>query len=288
MKRLLVFFAPFCLLVSMCQPLQAQTESPASTRETTSDANGSFTTDKPLTITLKEEEEEEEKLPEKKKKKNVFYDLKTRKGFAKSGQGNSETLQLFYLLREWQDPDPYVRDIHWYEYKSKSVKVGGSPSPDKGMLLHGPYKVLKDGELVEEGIFLKGAKHGRWTTYRKMYDYYVLDNKEKYFHGWPKESEVTYYDTKGQVVQEVIPVEYGKKEGNYFYFFEDGQLAVRGEYRYDEKVGAWTEYYPGPKQKRKRIVQYPSTPWDRKTSPYILQEWDKDGKIIYEAKKKGK
>ena len=179
-----------------------------------------------------------------------------------------------------------MRDIYWYEYKSKSVKVGGTPTPDKGMLLHGPYKVLKDGQVIEEGIFYVGAKHGRWTTYRKMYDYYVLDAKEKYFKGWPKESKISYYDTKGKELQEVIPVEYGKKEGNYFYFFQDGQLAVRGEYRYDHKVGTWTEYYPGPKQKRKRVVQYPNTPWDRKEAPFILQEWDKDGKLIYEAKKK--
>lgn len=265
------------------QPLLAQTEQ---TEEASASSEQSFTTNKPLTIDLEEEKKEEEVVPKKKKKKRVFYDLKTRKGFAKSGFGTAEKIQLFHLLKEWQDPDPYVRDIHWYEYKSKSVKVGGNPAPGKGMLLHGPYKVLKDGQVIEEGIFYKGAKHGRWTTYRKMYDYYVLDGKEKYVKGWPKESEVSYYDNKGSVIQEVTPVEYGKKEGNYYYFFEDGRLAVKGEFRYDEKVGIWTEYYPGPKQRRKRVVQYPATPWERTEDPYILQEWDKEGKLIYEARKK--
>ena len=282
MKRILTSVCSLSLLLLLQQPLLAQTEE-ASTAAGTEE---NFTTDKPLTIDLEEKKEEEEEIPEKKRKKNVFYDIKTRKGFSKSGVGTSEKIELFHLLREWEDPDPYVRDVYWYEFKSKSVKVGGTPTPDKGMLLHGPYKVLKDDQVVEEGIFYKGVKHGRWTNYKKMYDYYVLDNKEKYFMGWPKESEISYYANKEKSLQEVIPVEYGKKDGYYYYFFEDGRLAVRGEYRYDQKVGTWTEYYPGPKQRRKRVVQYPLTPWDKEQPPYILQEWDKDGKLIYEAKKK--
>jgi antitoxin component YwqK of YwqJK toxin-antitoxin module len=287
MNRFLTSVCSLSVLLLLQQPLLAQTEEvPQKEAPVPANTEESFTTDKPLTIDFEEEKKEEEEVPEKKRKKNVFYDLKTRKGFTKSGYGAAEKIQLFHLLREWQDPDPYVRDIHWYEYKSKTVKVGGNPTPDKGMLLHGPYKVLKDDQVVEEGIFYLGAKHGRWTTYRKMYDYYVLDNKEKYFKGWPKESEVVYYSDKAKSLQEVIPVEYGKKEGNYFYFFEDGRLAVKGEYRFDEKVGMWTEYYPGPKQRRKRVVQYPPTPWEEKHTPYILQEWDKEGKLIYEARKK--
>ena len=243
-----------------------------------------FTLDKPLTITLQDEEDEDDKPKEKKKKKNVYYDIKTRKAFARSGYGNSEKIELFYILKEWQDPDPYVRDIYWYEYKSKSVKRGGNPTPDKGMLLHGPYKLSRDGEVLEEGIFYKGTKHGRWATYRKMYDYYVLDTKEKYFKGWPKESEIEYYDRQATKLKEVVPVEYGDKEGNYFLFFEDGQLAVKGEFQHNERVGIWTEYYPGPKAKRKRELRYPKDPWERNFEPYIYREWDKEGKLIYENK----
>jgi antitoxin component YwqK of YwqJK toxin-antitoxin module len=276
MKHLLIpaFLIP--LLLVLQQPLWAQTDTTSTT---------SLVTDKPLTINFEEEEEEEEEIPEKKPKKNVFYDIKTRKGFSKTGYGDAEKIALFYLLKEWEAPDPYVRDIYWYEYKSKSVKVGGNPTPDKGMLLHGPYKVMRGGQLIEEGIIYKGTKHGRWITYRKMYDYYVLDAKEKYFRGWPKESKITYYDASHQKIREVVPIEYGKKEGNYFYFFEDGRLAVRGEYQYDQKVGTWTEFYAGPKQKRKRIVQYPATPWQKEETAFILQEWDKEGKLLYEAKK---
>ena len=241
--------------------------------------------EKPLTIDINAaEEEEEEEIPEKKRKKNVFYDLKTRKAFAKSGYGQNEKIEIFHILKEWQEPDPYVRDIYWYEYKSKSVKKGGQPTPDKGMLLHGPYRVEKDGEIIEKGIFYKGTKHGRWTTYRKMYDYMALDKKEKYIKGWPKESKISYYDRQATKIKEVIPVEYGKKEGNYYLFFPSGEIAVRGEFQYDEKVGTWTEYYP-QRQRRKKQIQYAPDPWAKNFDPFIAQEWDKEGKLIYERKK---
>jgi antitoxin component YwqK of YwqJK toxin-antitoxin module len=238
--------------------------------------------EKPLTIDINAQEEEE--IPKKKRKKNVFYDLKTRKAFAKSGYGQNEKIEIFHILKEWQEPDPYVRDIYWYEFKSKSVKKGGQPTPDKGMLLHGPYRVEKDGEIIEKGIFYKGTKHGRWITYRKMYDYMALDTKEKYIKGWPKESKITYYDRKATKLKEVIPVEYGKKEGNYYLFFPTGEIAVRGEFQYDEKVGTWTEYYQ-QRQRRKKQIQYAPDPWAKSFDPFIAQEWDKEGKLIYERKK---
>lgn len=240
--------------------------------------------EKPLTIDMKDgQEEEEEEIPKKKKKKNVFYDIKTRKAFAKSGYGQNEKIEIFYILKVWQDPDPYVRDVYWYDFKSKSVKKGGSPTPDKGMLLHGPYRVEKDGEIIEKGIFYKGTKHGRWITYRKMYDYMVLNTKEKYSKGWPKESKITYYDRQATKLKEVIPIEYGKKEGYYYYFLPTGEMVVRGEFQYDEKVGTWTEYYPS-RQRRKKEIKYAPDPWTKDFDPYIAQEWNTDGKLIYERK----
>lgn len=264
--------------------LYAQTETDSTKTDQT---NTSFETpiEKPLTIDLNaEEEEEEEEIPEKKRKKNVFYDIKTRKAFAKSGYGRNEKIEIFHILKKWEDPDPYVRDIYWYEFKSKSVKKGGTPTPDKGMLLHGPYRIEKDGEIIEKGIFYKGTKHGRWVTYRKMYDYMVLDSKQKYTKGWPKESKITYYDRQATKLKEVVPVEYGKKEGNYFLFFPTGEIAVRGEFQYDEKVGTWTEYYPG-RQRRKKTIQYAPDPWKKNHDAFIAQEWNADGKVVYERKK---
>lgn len=273
-----------CLLLSFCLLFTGfQTFAQADSTQTAEPLDKPI--EKPLTIDIDaQEEEEEEEIPEKKRKKNVFYDLKTRKAFAKSGYGQNEKIEIFHILKEWQEPDPYVRDIYWYEFKSKSVKKGGNPTPDKGMLLHGPYRVEKDGEIIEKGIFYKGTKHGRWTTYRKMYDYMALDTKEKYIKGWPKESKITYYDRKATKLKEVIPVEYGKKEGNYHLFFPTGEIAVRGEFQYDEKVGTWTEYYQ-QRQRRKKQIQYAPDPWAKNYDPFIAQEWDKEGKLIYERKK---
>lgn len=275
-----------CLLLTICL-LFGSLQAFAQEQEKTSQPQDSLNmaVEKPLTIDINaDEEEEEEEEPEKKRKKNVFYDIKTKKAFAKSGNGRNEKIEIFHILKKWEDPDPYVRDIYWYEYKSKSVKKGGSPTADKGMLLHGPYRVEKDGEIIEEGIFYKGTKHGRWMKYRKMYDYLVLESKEKYSKGWPKESKITYYDRQATKLKEVIPVEYGKKEGYYYLFFPTGEVAVRGEYQYDEKVGTWTEYYSA-RQRRKKEIRYAPDPWAKNFDPFIAQEWDKEGKLIYERKK---
>ena len=59
----------------------------------------SYATHTPLTIDFdkdKEEEEENAKPHKKKKQKNVFYGLKTKKGFTKTGYGDNTVLELFY------------------------------------------------------------------------------------------------------------------------------------------------------------------------------------------------
>ena len=83
----------------------------------------------------------------------------------------------------------------------------------------------------------------------------------------------------------MIPIEYGKKEGYYYYFLPTGEMVVRGEYQYDKKVGTWTEFYQN-RQRRKKEIEYAPDPWAENFDPYIAQEWDKEGKLIYERKKK--
>lgn len=279
----------FLLILILSAALQLRAQQPADSSQV---ADTSAVLDRqligaqlpPTLIFDEEEEEEEDEEVEIKRKKNEFYGIRTRKSFARSGYGDQEKIEEFYLLREWEEPNPYVRDIYWYEYRSKSVKVGGTPTAEKGMLLHGPYKVFKDGQLIEQGILYKGMKHGRWTTHRKMYDYYVLDSKQKYYKGWPKESEISYYDAKATKLKEVTPIEYGKKNGYYYYFFEDGRLAVRGEYSNDKKVGLWTEYYPGPKHRRKKELRYPPDPWTKDFTPHTNRAWNEGGGLVYENK----
>ncbi len=237
----------------------------------------------PPTINLNEEEESEEVKPKKKKrKKNVYYGIKTRKQFTKSGYGDKEVLELFSVLKEHQDKNPYIRDYYWFDYQKRSIRKGGKFDPSKGALLHGPYTKRRGDVVIEQGIYFLGAKHGRWTKHDK---YNILVDKEKYYKGWPKESLVSYYDQDKEKIKELIPVEYGENEGNYYYFADNGMVAVRGEYKFGSKVGKWVEYYKNS-TRSKRIIQYPDDPFDEETKPYIWREYNRRGKLIYENKKK--
>ena len=237
----------------------------------------------PLTVELDRNEEDETFTPkEKKKKKNVYYGLKTKKGFTTRGRGDREDLILFNYLKEPSRTDKYVRDIYWYDLEKSQIKSRGF-NPQKGVLLHGPYSVRRNDIVIEEGIFYIGTKHGRWI--RKTPQDILID-KEKYYKGWPKESRVKFYDPSTRTrIQEIIPVEYGQKEGYYYYFFKDGSRAVTGEYRYGERVGKWTSYYENRRGRRKREVQYRRDPDNDKFIPYIVKEWNTAGKVVYDRTK---
>ena len=238
----------------------------------------------PLTINLDAEEEEEEdevKAKEKKRKKKVFYDIKTKKGYAQSGYGQSVVMELFYYLKEYEEPNEYIRDVYWYDTKDRKIKTTRIEK-ENARILHGPYKKMYNDQVLEEGYFYVGVKHGRWMYHDKKD---ILQDKEKYYKGWPKNSEITYFDEeKRENLKEVIPIEFGEKEGNYFLFHENGQLAVKGEYRYGKKVGVWTEYYKY-RRRRKREIQYPQDPFDDDFRPYILKEWNDKGQLIYDRRK---
>jgi antitoxin component YwqK of YwqJK toxin-antitoxin module len=245
------------------------------------------TTQVPLTVNLEADEEKEEEEKDKKKKKqkkNVYFGLKTKKGFSRKGSGEQAELQLFRYLKNYENPDPYVRDVHWYDTKRKQIRTTHNIDKKKALILHGPYKkITEDGEVLEQGMFYKGTKHGRWTRYNRKE---ILLDKEKYTRGWPRESEITYYDEDQRAkVKEVIPVEYGEEEGYYFYFHPGGRVAVEGEYQEGKKVGVWTEYYDFEKRAKKQI-KYPDDPFDDETKPHIAKEWNPQGQVVYDYKEK--
>jgi len=237
----------------------------------------------PLTVELEKNEEDETFTPKKKKKKkNIYYGLKTKKGFTTRGRGEREDLILFNYLKEPEQTDKYVRDIYWYNFEKKQILSRGF-DPQKGVILHGPYIVRRNDVTIEEGIFYIGTKHGRWI--RKTGQDILID-KEKYYKGWPKESLVKFYDPSTRTkIKEIIPVEYGQKEGNYYYFFNNGTRAVTGEYSYDERVGKWTSYYENRRGRRKREIQYRKDPDNDNFVPYITKEWNSAGKVIYDRAK---
>ena len=80
-------------------------------------------------------------------------------------------------------------------------------------------------------------------------------------------------------MKEITPIEWGEKDGYYYRFFENGQIAISGEYRWNQRVGDWTEYYPN--KRRKKIISYPKKPFEQTFTPYVKAEWNEKGKQIY-------
>ena len=238
----------------------------------------------PLTIDLGDEDEADEpvELKKKKRKKNVFYGIKTKKGFARSGFGDDQIIELFYYLKEFQEPDPYVRNTYWYDFKKRKIVNSRNINKKYAGILHGPYAKMMGDQLIEEGIFHKGTKHGRWMRFNK---YDILQEKKKWYKGWPKESKVAHYeDQEARKMREIIPIHYGEKDGEYYAFHENGQIAVIGEYKFDKKVGLWREYYV-QRNRRKREVQYSEDPFEKESVSFISKEWDKGGNVIYDREK---
>lgn len=242
-----------------------------------------FETDKPYKLLELDEKTSEPIVSKKKKpKRNTFYGVKTRKSYTRKGFGDRTTLELFYVLKKPEKPSIFVRDIYWYDFTRREIRKTANFDPKKGVLLHGPYKKMQNAVVLEEGIFYKGTKHGRWMQYDRND---ILSDKEKYYKGWPKESLVTYYDPQGnnRRVKEMIPIEIDEREGFYFLFHENGTIAVTGEYKWDQKVGDWIENYPNGK--RKKIIAYPKEPFDKEIRPFVRKEWDDKGREIFSSNK---
>ncbi len=240
-----------------------------------------FSVTSPVTLDFGENEDKDELyVPgEKKRKKKVFYGLKTKKRFTRKGIGEKTTFELFYVLKEFELPETFVRDVYWLDYRRQEIRKGGKIDPKFGAILHGPYKKMRNNQVLEEGIFYKGTKHGRWMTYDKND---LLLDKAKYYKGWPKESLVSYYDKSRKKMKEIIPIEYGEKEGYYYYFHNNGRKAVEGEFHWDEPVGDWVEYYATGR--RKKVVRYSKDPHDDEYRPFTWKEWNRKGKLIYQKR----
>lgn len=231
----------------------------------------------PLLLFDDSKEKEEKKEKKKKARKNIWFGIKTRRGYAKRSIRGQEIYEYFNYTEESRRPDPYIRDVYWFDTQDRSIKTSGYEE-GKGYLLHGPYERVINETVVESGMFFYGTKHKTWMLFDAQN---VLQDKNHFTEGWPRESRISYYDTKS--IEEIVPVQYGLEEGNYFYFYDDKQVAVTGEYQYGEKVGLWTEYWDtgNTKAVRKREIQYQEEAYTKNFRPYIRAEWDKDGNLVY-------
>ena len=151
--------------------------------------------DTPLTLDLAERETEIEPVAQKKKKvkRNVFFGIKTKKGFAKSGYGKDVIVELFHVLKKYEGPPEYARDFYWYNAKKKKLVNSLRIDKDIAGVLHGPYKKMLGEVVLEEGWFYKGMKHRRWVRFNR---HDILQEKKYWWKGWPQESRLAYHDFK--------------------------------------------------------------------------------------------
>lgn len=238
----------------------------------------------PLTIDIEDEDLETEIVEpikkKKKKKKKVFFGIKTKKGFTRTGFGNGVVFELFHYLKEYEDPPEYARDFYWYDTKKRKIINSLRVRKKDAVILHGHYIKKKGDQILEEGHFFRGQKHGRWV---RLNSYDILQDKKKYWKGWPQESLLAFYDFDREKVKEVIPIHYGERSGTYYAFHENGNVAARGEYKFNHRVGLWREFFSNKATKRE--IRYPEDPFDFNTSPVIVKEWNERGQIIYDRKK---
>ncbi len=228
-----------------------------------------------------------EKTPLK-QPKNIFYGTKIKKNFIKAFTTNGTEIEIFYHILTSQEPNTYLKNVQevvWFNPHKRALQKTLDVDKEDMRLLHGPYKKLRNGKVIAEGYYFMGGKHGRWESYDENY---VLKDKIKYYHGWPKESEITYYDSDKKKMKEVIPVHYGEKNGMYYAFYEGGQLQSRGRYEHNHPVGAWLEYYQFGKYSRmkKKETRHPKRAFD-KAEPILTREWDEKGKLTYDIEKDG-
>ena len=85
--------------------------------------------------------------------------------------------------------------------------------------------------------------------------------KKIYWKGWTQQSLLRFYDLKRENLREVIPIHFGDRQGTYFAFHPNGNVAATGEYMFNEKVGLWKEYYENKISKRE--IKYPKEPFQK-------------------------
>ncbi|WP_421977932.1 toxin-antitoxin system YwqK family antitoxin [Roseivirga seohaensis] len=216
-------------------------------------------------------------------KKNTFYGEKTKKRWTVAEVQGRNQIEEFYVLKEAVEVDAYAPIVYVYDHDKRQIADAKSRAGLIENVLHGPYKRLINDVIVEEGMYFHGVKHERWLSLTRDQ---MLTDKEHYSKGWYRDSEITYYDAEKTKVKEVIPIQYGKKEGTYYYFYENGRVAVRGYYEFDKKVGVWTEYYNNTTRViAKREIQFAPDPYQKHFRTYIRKESDRFANVLYESPK---
>ena len=216
-------------------------------------------------------------IKKKKKKKNVFFGIKTKKGFIRSSSGRNIIYENFHYIKIPEIKNKYAQEIYFYDKKKKKI-VKSKDILESALMIHGPYKKRLGDQIIEEGVFYYGLKHDRWMRFNRSD---ILQDKELFSLGWYLESIRFFWDIEKKKMKEIIPIRFGEKQGKYFAFYENGNVAAKGEYAFDKPVGTWTEFYKSGKKKRE--IKYNESAFDLNES-FITREWNINGKLIYDRK----
>ena len=201
------------------------------------------------------------------------------------GSGDRATLAEFYVLKGDEETSKYVRDIYWFDGRGNRITNSVIKESDNPQIMHGPYKKYIGDDLVEEGFYYLGTKHGRWEKYSKEQDGdWALTDKIRWNKGFLADARISYYDEEKTKIKEVIPINYGKVSGEYWSFFDTGLLAEEGRFDDSIKVGRWKEYHKfGRGGRTKKVTQYGKDRYNE-TEPIVLNEYDNNGKLTYDSK----
>ncbi|RSK42829.1 toxin-antitoxin system YwqK family antitoxin [Hymenobacter perfusus] len=232
---------------------------------------------------------EKEKLAQRKpkKKKNIFLGERIKKGYVKSGpKGKNQIVEIFYYLRTFQQPNPFAPARYYFNPRKRKIfKANTELNAGTDKVLHGPYKKLQGGKVIETGYFAVGTRHLRWE---KLNRDNTLLTKTHYEMGFPRDANVTYYDAGQKQVKEVVPYYNGKLEGDYVRYNENGQLEWAGQFENGKRVGNWDRYW-GFRNSRNRLryqYQYAESGYEPEvTEPVLVKEYNRNGVLIYEKDK---
>ncbi|TGE19637.1 hypothetical protein E5J99_02445 [Hymenobacter elongatus] len=230
----------------------------------------------------KEKEKSGQRKP--KKKKNVFLGERIKKSFTKSGpKGRNQVIEQFYYLKTFQQPNEYAPALYYFNPKKRKIfKSTAELNPATDKILHGPYKKLQGGKVVETGYFALGTRHLRWERVNKDN---VLLSKTHYEMGFPRDAAVTYYDAERKKIKEVIPYVAGKVEGDYVSYLENGQRNWDGQFENGKKIGIWTKYW-GFRNRRHYEYQYGESGYDPEIAePEMVKEYNRNAVLVYDKEK---
>ncbi|MDQ2794830.1 MAG: hypothetical protein M3Y12_12615, partial [Bacteroidota bacterium] len=191
---------------------------------------------------LAKEQDKNAQRKAKKPKKNVFLGERIKRAYTKTGpKGRNQKITVFYFLKYPRPLNAYAPSHYYYDTKKHKILPLAAIEDEEPDLkiLHGPYKVMQNGKVLETGYYALGTRHLRWERFDKNG---VLLAKTHYEMGFPRDANVSYYGEDRSLINEVVPYVNGKLEGEYAKFLINGQPDWRGQFENGKRVGVWTKY----------------------------------------------